>query len=37
MSTIFIALCMLGFIASIVGILMFVHRKDQKKEAAKNI
>lgn len=35
MSTIITALCVLGFIALIVGILMFVHKRDQKTEAAK--
>jgi hypothetical protein len=35
MSTIFIALCMVGFIALVVGLLMFVHKRDQKSEAAK--
>jgi|GEM_PF-2454618 len=36
MSTILIALGMVGFIALIIGILMFVHKRDQKTEAAKN-
>jgi len=36
MSTILIALGMLGFIALIIGFLMFVHKRDQKAEAAKN-
>jgi len=37
MSTILIALGMLGFVACIVGILMFVHKRDQKRDAAERI
>ena len=35
MSTVITALCVLGFIALIIGILMFVYKRDQKTEAAK--
>ena len=35
MSTIIIALAFVGFIALVVGILMFVHKRDQKAEANK--
>jgi hypothetical protein len=34
MSTIITALAVLGFIALIIGILMAVHRRDARKEAA---
>ena len=37
MSTIIIAIAMLVFIALIVGLLMFVHERDKKKEIAKKI
>ena len=36
MSTILMALGMVGFVALIVIILMFVHRRDQKAEAGLN-
>jgi uncharacterized membrane protein HdeD (DUF308 family) len=36
MATIITALCVLGFIALAAGILMFVHKRDQKAEDAKN-
>ncbi len=36
MSTIFIALCIIAFIVLVVGFLRFVHKRDQKAEAAKN-
>ena len=36
MSTIFIALCIVGFIVLVVAVLKFVHKRDQKAEAAKN-
>ncbi len=35
MSTIFIALCIIGFIVLAVGLIMFVHKRSQKAEAAK--
>lgn len=35
MSTIITALCVLGFIALIIGLLMFVHKRDQKADAEK--
>jgi uncharacterized membrane protein HdeD (DUF308 family) len=35
MSTIITALAVLGFIALVVGLLMYVHKRDQKREAAK--
>jgi hypothetical protein len=31
-STIFIALCMVGAIALIVGLLMLVHKRDKKRQ-----
>jgi heme/copper-type cytochrome/quinol oxidase subunit 4 len=37
MSTIITALIVLGFIALVIGLLMFVHKRDQKREAAKKI
>jgi len=37
MSTIVTALIVLGFLGLIIGLLMFVHKRDQKKEAAKNV
>lgn len=38
MDTIITALIVLGFIALIVvGLLVFVHKKDQKREAAKDV
>lgn len=36
MSTIITALVLIGFIALVVGILMFAHKRDQKADAAKN-
>lgn len=36
MSTIITALALIGFIALVVGILIFVHKRDQKAEGAKN-
>jgi hypothetical protein len=36
MATIITALCVLGFIAFAVGLIMYVHKRDQKAEAAKN-
>jgi hypothetical protein len=33
MSTIFIALIIVGFIAVIIGLLKFVHKRDQKRDA----
>lgn len=36
MQTLLTALCILGFIAVIVSILVFVHKRDQKADAAKN-
>ncbi|HSU28469.1 MAG TPA: hypothetical protein VLJ68_08815 [Chitinophagaceae bacterium] len=36
MSTIITALAVLGFIALIVGLLMFINKRDQKREKAKN-
>lgn len=35
MSTIITALIVLGFIALVIGLLMFIHRRDQKKEEQK--
>jgi heme/copper-type cytochrome/quinol oxidase subunit 4 len=37
MSTIIIAIAMLVFITLIVALLMFVHDRDKKKEAAKKM
>jgi hypothetical protein len=37
MSTVIIALILLGFIGLVVGILMLVHQRDQKREAAKDL
>jgi len=34
MSTVIIALILVGFIALIIGLLKFVHKRDQKKDAA---
>jgi len=36
MSTIIIALCVVGLIALIVAILLFVQKRDQKAEATMN-
>jgi len=36
MATLMTALILLGFIALVIGILMFIHKRDQKKDAAKN-
>jgi len=36
MSTILTALALLGFLALIVGILVYVHNRDKKSEAAQN-
>jgi hypothetical protein len=36
MSTILTALAVIGFIAFVVSILVFIHRRDQKRDAAKN-
>lgn len=36
MATVVTALCVLGFIAMAVGLLMYVHKRDQKTDAAKN-
>ena len=36
MQTLFVAMGLLGFIALIVVLLMLVHKRDQKAEAAKN-
>jgi hypothetical protein len=35
MSTIITALIILGFLAGVIGLLMYVHKRDQKKEAEK--
>lgn len=35
MSTIITALIILGFLGGIIGLLMYVHKRDQKKEAEK--
>jgi uncharacterized membrane protein HdeD (DUF308 family) len=35
MATVVTALVMLGFIALVVGIFLFVHKRDQKREARK--
>jgi hypothetical protein len=35
MSTIITALVILGFLAGIIGLLMYVHKRDQKREAEK--
>jgi hypothetical protein len=37
METIIIALIFLGFLGLIIGILMFVHKRDQKRDAAKDL
>jgi hypothetical protein len=37
MATIITALIVLGAIAAIIGLLLVVHKRDQKREAAKNI
>jgi preprotein translocase subunit YajC len=37
MSTIIIAIAMLVFITLIFGLLMFVHERDKKKDAAKKM
>ena len=36
MATILTALAVIGFIALVVGILMYVHKRDKKREAANN-
>jgi hypothetical protein len=36
MEVVITALVVIGFIALVVGILMFAHRRDQKAEANKN-
>jgi len=36
MSTLITALVLIGFIALVVGILMFAHRRDPRAEAANN-
>ena len=36
MSTLITALCLLAFIAIIVGLLKYVHKRDQKRDTAKN-
>ncbi len=36
MSTAIIALTIIGFIALVVKILMIIHKRDQKADAAKN-
>ena len=35
MSTIITALVILGFLGGVIGLLMYVHKHDQKKEAEK--
>lgn len=35
MSTVITALIILGFLGIIIGLLMHVHKRDQKREAAK--
>jgi hypothetical protein len=35
MSTIITALVILGFLGGVIGLLMYVHKRDQKKEAEK--
>jgi len=35
MSTVITALIILGFLGIIIGLLMYVHKRDQKREAAK--
>jgi uncharacterized membrane protein HdeD (DUF308 family) len=35
MATIITALVVLGFIALVIGVLIFVHNRDKKKEAEK--
>jgi hypothetical protein len=35
MSTILIALIVVGFIALVIGLLMYVHNRDQKRDAEK--
>jgi uncharacterized membrane protein HdeD (DUF308 family) len=37
MATIITALVVLGFIALIIGILVFVHNRDKKREEGKTI
>ncbi len=37
METALVAIGLLGFIALVVIILMMVHKRDQKKDAAKNL
>jgi hypothetical protein len=34
MSTIITALIVLGFLAGVIGLLMWVHKRDQKRDAA---
>ena len=35
MSTIITALVIMGFLGGVIGLLMYVHKRDQKKEAEK--
>jgi hypothetical protein len=35
MSTIITALIIIGFLAGVIGLLMYVHKRDQKRDAAK--
>lgn len=35
MSTIITALIVLGFLAGIIGLLMYVHKRDQRRDAKK--
>lgn len=35
MSTIITAVIILGFLGGVIGLLMYVHKRDQKKEAEK--
>lgn len=37
MPTVITALVLIGFIALVVGIIMIVHKRDQKAESAKNV
>jgi hypothetical protein len=37
MATIITALIILGALGLIIGILMFVHKRDQKREAVKDV
>jgi uncharacterized membrane protein len=36
MSTAIVALVLIGFIVLVVGILVFIHKRDQKSDAAKS-